>query len=379
MAFDFPSDPIVDQEYTPVGSPQGQTYIWKPPRWIVKNSGTSGGGGDSVAWENITNKPATFPPTVPIAQVNVTNLVADLAAKAPLASPALTGAPTAPTAAPGTSTTQIASTAFVGSAVAAVPPPNWSAIPGKPATYPPTLPIAESDVTNLVADLALKAPLASPALTGTPTAPTAAPGTSTTQIASTAFVGAAIIADITPWAEITGKPATFPPTVPISWADVSGKPPLYPPQVPIDWVNISNTPATYPPTVPIAWADIAGKPLTYPPTLPIAQAGITNLVNDLAAKEPIIAAGNSTYFWRGDKTWQPLPPSGITDAPSDGNTYGRKNAAWAIVLGGASISDTAPAGAVHGQLWWNSANANFYIYYNDGDTVQWVQINLVGT
>lgn len=40
--------------------------------------------------------------------------------------------------------------------------------------------------------LALKAPLASPALTGTPTAPTATAGTSTTQIATTAFVGTAI-------------------------------------------------------------------------------------------------------------------------------------------------------------------------------------------
>jgi hypothetical protein len=36
-----------------------------------------------------------------------------------------------------------------------------------------------------------KAPLASPALTGTPTVPTAAPGTNTTQAASTAFVAAA--------------------------------------------------------------------------------------------------------------------------------------------------------------------------------------------
>lgn len=36
--------------------------------------------------------------------------------------------------------------------------------------------------------LAAKAPLASPALTGTPTAPTAAGGTNTTQIATTAFV-----------------------------------------------------------------------------------------------------------------------------------------------------------------------------------------------
>ena len=40
--------------------------------------------------------------------------------------------------------------------------------------------------------LDLKAPLASPALTGFPTAPTAAPGTGTTQIATTAFVAAAV-------------------------------------------------------------------------------------------------------------------------------------------------------------------------------------------
>ena len=45
---------------------------------------------------------------------------------------------------------------------------------------------------NAVYDaLATKADLASPALTGNPTAPTAAAGTSTTQIATTAFVQAA--------------------------------------------------------------------------------------------------------------------------------------------------------------------------------------------
>lgn len=40
--------------------------------------------------------------------------------------------------------------------------------------------------------IALLAPLASPTLTGVPAAPTAAPGTSTTQIATTAFVTAAV-------------------------------------------------------------------------------------------------------------------------------------------------------------------------------------------
>ena len=52
--------------------------------------------------------------------------------------------------------------------------------------------ITESQVTNLTTDLGLKAPLASPALTGTPTAPTADTGDNTTQIATTAFVQTAI-------------------------------------------------------------------------------------------------------------------------------------------------------------------------------------------
>ena len=49
-----------------------------------------------------------------------------------------------------------------------------------------------SDVTGLQSALDAKAPLATPGLTGTPTAPTAATDTNTTQIATTAFVAAAI-------------------------------------------------------------------------------------------------------------------------------------------------------------------------------------------
>jgi parallel beta-helix repeat protein len=59
--------------------------------------------------------------------------------------------------------------------------PTWGTITG-------TL----SSQTDLNTALGLKAPLASPALTGTPTVPTAAPGTNTTQAASTAFVQAAV-------------------------------------------------------------------------------------------------------------------------------------------------------------------------------------------
>lgn len=48
--------------------------------------------------------------------------------------------------------------------------------------------------TTITTALAAKAPLASPALTGMPTAPTADPATATTQLATTAFVDAAIAA-----------------------------------------------------------------------------------------------------------------------------------------------------------------------------------------
>jgi hypothetical protein len=49
-----------------------------------------------------------------------------------------------------------------------------------------------SSQTDLQSALDAKAPLASPSLTGTPTAPTATAGTNTTQIATTAFVTAAV-------------------------------------------------------------------------------------------------------------------------------------------------------------------------------------------
>jgi hypothetical protein len=99
-------------------------------------------GLGSVDNTSDANKP------VSTAQQTALNLKADLA------SPALTGTPTAPTAAVDTNTTQLATTGFV---------------------------IAQA-----------YAKLASPALTGNPTAPTAAAGDNDTSIATTAFVGAAV-------------------------------------------------------------------------------------------------------------------------------------------------------------------------------------------
>ena len=138
-----------------------------------------------------------------------------------LASAALTGTPTAPTATAGTNTTQVATTAFVTTAVA-----NKTSVSGNAGTATKlataktialsgdvsgsadfdgsegitiTATVADDshnhvigNVDGLQTALNAKAPLASPTFTGTPKAPTAAAGTNTTQVATTAFVTTAV-------------------------------------------------------------------------------------------------------------------------------------------------------------------------------------------
>src|SRR4029077_7993803 len=213
------------------------------------------------------------------------------------------------------------------------------------------------------------APTDSPIFTGDARAQTPVPGDADSSIATTKFVMDAIAADITPWSEITGQPATFPPTVPVDWTNIGNKPATFPPTLPIattgvtgldaaqtaqdnaiatklnadvytaddvftkvtmqdgvdsgldadlldgqhgayysSYANLTGKPATFPPTLPIDWSNVSNKPVTFPPTLPIAESDVTNLTGHLAAKEPVIVGGTSQQYWRGDKTWQALPP-----------------------------------------------------------------------
>lgn len=150
--------------------------------------------------------------------------------KAPLASPAFTGNPTAPTPAPGDNDTSIATTAFVTAAVAAGggvtlsdanPVMDGVATPGVSTdasradhvhatdtsraptsagtaagtSFTPAGAIAATNVQAALTELDTeKAPLASPVFTGNPTAPTPATVDNDTSIATTAFVQAVIAA-----------------------------------------------------------------------------------------------------------------------------------------------------------------------------------------
>jgi hypothetical protein len=107
--------------------------------------------------------------------------------RAALASPTFTGVPAAPTAAVDTNTTQLATTAFVvAQAAAATPLVNGTAAVGTSTRYARADHVHPTDTT--------RAPLASPAFTGTPSLPTGttavtqSAGNNTTAVATTAFV-----------------------------------------------------------------------------------------------------------------------------------------------------------------------------------------------
>jgi hypothetical protein len=146
--------------------------------------------------------------------------------KAPLDSPALTGTPTAPTAATAVNDTQIATTAFVQQVLSVVSggtvleAPNdgqtygrksliwtvldtsidWADLTGVPATFPPSGHIhGIPDVVNLQTELDARAPLASPVFTGVPQAPSPPNDSNDNKLATTFYVksqGFAVEADV---------------------------------------------------------------------------------------------------------------------------------------------------------------------------------------
>jgi hypothetical protein len=156
----------------------GSTTIDGNSQWIIGDTIIF----DGSAWDKIDGNSVEVISVAGRSGV-VTLTVADISGGAALASPTFTGIPAAPTATAGTNTTQLATTAFVASAISAYTAPVTS-VAGRTGTVV----LSTTDISGISA----YAPLASPSFTGTPVVPTATAGANTTQVASTAFVTAAI-------------------------------------------------------------------------------------------------------------------------------------------------------------------------------------------
>ncbi len=182
-----------------------------------------------------------------------------------------------------------------------------------------------------------KAPLASPGFTGIPTAPTAAAGTSTTQIATTAFVNAALATAASPDATATQKGriqlagdlggTADAPTVPglANKENAANK---------STDISLGNSDILFP-TQKAVKTYVDNQVSAGAADADTTRKGIVQLTGDLGgtadaptvpgllSKEPTITAGTISQYYRGDKSWQNLDKTAVglnnVDNTSDAN------------------------------------------------------------
>jgi hypothetical protein len=288
------------------------------PQGIQGPQGAPGVGGAPVDSPVFTGTPQVPTPVLHDNSTVIPNtnwVTRELTYFAPLNSPVFTGTPTAPTVNATDSSTKIATTGMVQAALATM----TQGIADAPTTGGPFARKAAAWF-DLTATFALYAPLASAALTGTPTAPEAPDLDNTTKIATTNWVNRAISEAV-----ISSGGGI---------ADAPNDGGLYSRQS-LTWINIQpKFDAKADTSVLNTYAPIASPTFTGAPSAPTPAPG------DSSTKLA------TTQF--------------ITNllAGSTGATL--------------SVGATPPASPSAGAMWWDTNSGNLYIYYNDGSSSQWV-------
>jgi Chaperone of endosialidase len=102
--------------------------------------------------------------------------------------------------------------------------------------------------------------------------------------------------------------------------------------------------------------------------------------NGVPQMDGVGSSGNSTLWARGNHV-HPTDTTKIGDAPNDGQQYARQSQTWTVVTGGGGggggvwIGDAPPSNPVTYPFWWSSTTLQLAIWYNDGNSSQWVDTN----
>ena len=115
----------------------------------------------------------------------------------------------------------------------------------------------------------------------------------------------------------------------------------------------------------------------------------TTITNSLANKlESSDLNGYATETYVGD---QIAAAGSYSDASVDSHlnrsaattgqilTWNGTDYAWVDASSSMSVSDTAPSSPSNGDTWFNSTDTNTYMWYSDGDSNQWIQLNGTST
>lgn len=247
-------------------------------------------------------------------------------------------------------------------------------------------PRLDAEVEQINDALDLKAPLASPALTGTPTAPTAAVDTSTTQVATTAFVTnqAADTASPMDGTAAIGTSKRYARQDHVHPTDTSRAPTASP-----TFTGTVTTPLTTAGIVTTTSGGVLGSTAQVPLTNGGTNASLTavngGVVYSDSTKMAISAAGTSGQVLRSNgaaaPTWQTNNLDSLSDvvisAPDPGQVITYNGTNWINGTsggGGVTASATPPSSPVNGSAWFDTNAGTLYVYYDDGNSSQWVQV-----
>lgn len=257
-------------------------------------------------------------------------------------------------------------------------------------------PIITVDIYGRITSLssAVIPPVNSPVFTGVPEAPTAGPSTNTNQLATTAFVQNVLTIALGPYAPINSPAFTGTPTVPTQGSSA-----------PTSQIANSTWVGTY--FLPLIGGTLSG---------PLTVNSTGNFTGGLTSGVGLGLAATGAVAWSGRSQLQSLANGqlsfltaagtigGLLDFATDAafkfrdrangadadvtfktqtlgtsNTTGATTAfvAAAIASGAViTVGTTPPVSPNPNQLWWNSdasaGGGQLFIYYNDGNTSQWV-------
>ena len=104
--------------------------------------------------------------------------------------------------------------------------------------------------------------------------------------------------------------------------------------------------------------------------VPIGGGLIAGAISIFDEGSPVSAASSITQL--------NFVGAAVTANVSVQSPSGHPGIAATITVNPVTITDNPPAGARNGELWWESDTGDLYVYYQDGDSAQWVTTNTGG-
>lgn len=185
------------------------------------------------------------------------------------------------------------------------------------------------------------------------------------------------------WGDITGIPATFPPSAHThAYSSLTGIPATFPPSAHThDYSTLTGIPATFPPSAHShPQSEVTGlvaAQAAQDSSISAAAGAATAANTNANGREPAIATGDPAMFWAGDKTWKAPPAGGISGAGVATQLAYWTGAAALAGDTGLTFNATQNRLSIHGGELPTGSGLHLHNIDDDSETILWPDNNVL--